>query len=355
MMPDFSISLIGLGAIGVPIAHKLSQKYPDQFYLILNERRKKKFDTRPTMINDQLFAPLICSTTNDVAKCADILIICVKNYDLESALTDIQDFVSEKTILLPLQNGIYAYTFFQKHFPQNAVLEGYVQGPNTVQRDGNFHYSNAGSMHIGSNDIKLKSAAECVFRYLRAADVDVYLEQDIRHMVWKKWMLNVAGNSITALTGADYSMFKYYDALQELCVNAMKEFLQVAKAEHVNLDYHDITDIMDYYISYDGCKKTSMLADVINKRKTENDYLAGMLLKIAEQHKLKLPVIETLYYLMETKENAYMGRIGCITMKNLFTEGIEYSKSLKRAMEDIDEKLNSKSFAQSVNSGNPEQ
>ena len=63
-------------------------------------------------------------------------------------------------------------------------------------------------MHIGNPFDLEKDYASYVYNLLIYAGVNVYLENNIRKMVWKKWMLNIAGNSITALTGADYNQFK---------------------------------------------------------------------------------------------------------------------------------------------------
>ena len=82
---------------------------------------------------------------------------------------------------------------------------------------------------------------------------------------------------MTALTGADYSNFKDSPALQNICRKAMEEFLHVSEAEGIRLTNNDIQDILDYYTTYKGSKRTSMLEDVINHRKTENEYLAGKL------------------------------------------------------------------------------
>lgn len=349
------ISLIGLGAIGVPIAHKLYQTYADRFSLILSGTRRNRFESSETRINGQRFLPCVISSREELNEALDLLIVCVKNYDLESALADIIRVVTPDTIILPLQNGIYAYEFFKKNFPNHVVLEGYVQGPNTYWEKRNYYYQNAGTMHIGSSNPLFQEGAEKAYTQLVNAGIDVYLEKDIQHMVWKKWMLNVAGNSVTALTGADYSMFKYYSDLQQICISAMEEFLQVAEAEHVSLDKKDVQDVIEYYVSYNGSKKTSMLMDVLNERKTENDYLAGMLLKLAERHGLNLPVIQTLYCLMEAKERVYMEGQGCITMKYLFREGVEYSEGLKKSMQDINDKMSSVEYARSVNSGHPEE
>lgn len=348
-----NIALIGLGAIGTPVADKLHRYYKDTFNLVLSGSRRTDFEKNTVFINQSRFAPHIISDASEADGDVSLLIVCVKNYDLPSALADIQRVVTKQTILLPLQNGIYAYTFFRKHFPDNTVLEGYVQGPNTIQNGWNYSYENPGSMHIGSSRAELRKTAKDVHDMLRPAGIDVHYDEDIRYMVWKKWMLNVAGNSVTALTGADYSMFKYYTDLQTVCISAMREFLQVAEAENVPLGEKDIQEIIKYYVSYNGSKKTSMLMDVINERKTENDYLAGTLLEIAQQHGLDLPVIRTLYILMEAKERVYMEGQGCITMKYLFREGVEYPEGLRAAMQDINDKMESMDYAETINTGVP--
>lgn len=56
----------------------------------------------------------------------------------------------------------------------------------------------------------------------------------------------------------------------------------VAQYENVELIKKDIDDVIDYYITYKGSKKTSMLEDIMNNRKTENEYLAGDLIRLAE-------------------------------------------------------------------------
>lgn len=350
-MKELKTGLIGLGAIGVPIAHKMYRKYGKSFSLVLSGDRRKKFENAETMINGEQFKPDMISSKEELEKPLDLLVICVKNYDLKSSLPDVRAVVSDETVIMPLENGIAAYLFYREQFPQNVVLEGYMQGPNTVRIPEGFSYQNPGTLHIGTSNPKLNGHVEEVFSIFHEAKVPVIIEKDIRHMVWKKWMLNVAGNSITALTGADYSLFKIYEDLQIICRQAMEEFLRIAQAEGVDLTEKDIRDILNYYISYIGSKKTSMLEDVIRENKTENDYLAGTAVQLANKHGIEVPTISTLYYLMEIKEEVYMEKKGVRSTKNLFTEGVEYSDALRVNMNDIAQKMEDPEYALEINSG----
>jgi ketopantoate reductase len=49
-----------------------------------------------------------------------------------------------------------------------------------------------------------------------------------------------------------------------------------------------------------------MLVDVLKKRRTENEFLAGSLLKKAKIYGLNLPITNTLYSLLSIKEAIYM-------------------------------------------------
>lgn len=217
---------------------------------------------------------------------------------------DICRVISSKTILVPLQNGIYAYDYLLKKFPNNKCLRRYIQGPNTVISENDVTYKNSGALHIGSdNNIKKVEEFEM---YFRKASISLKLEKDIEHLVLKKWMLNVTGNYLTALTGTDYSLFQHSEDLRILSRKIMKEFIMIAELREIYLTERDIEDIIDYYTSYPHEKKTSMLVDVIQRKKTENEYIAGYALAIARENLLQTPLIEALFMLISIKESTYL-------------------------------------------------
>ncbi|WP_282144794.1 ketopantoate reductase family protein [Thomasclavelia cocleata] len=303
-MNDIKIGLIGLGVIGAPIAYKLYNYYDDSFFLVADEERKNKLNNQNLRVNNEIFVPNIISNKNECP--LSLLIVCVKNYDLEKSISDFKNIIDDKTIILPLQNGVFSYEFFCENFKNNIVLRGYVQGPNTRIYGSSIIYSNPGTMHIGKTQTDKKDTAYKVFEILNNAGIDVVWEDNIKKMVWKKWMLNVAGNSITALTLADYSYFSRSDEIQRLCRNAMHEFLLVAQYENVDLIKKDIDDIINYYVNYRGKKKTSMLEDILHSRPTENEFLAGDLIRLAKKNGISTPMIETLYLLLKIRENQYI-------------------------------------------------
>lgn len=303
------IALIGLGAIGSPLAHRLYCQYKDQFILLSSENIAKELRKQPVYINGLVFSPRIVTPTEKLNQPIRVVFVCVKNYSLTGAADAISPMIDRQTIILPLQNGVFSYRFFRETFPDNTILEGYAQGPNTRIFENNIVYQNPGEYHLGTHHEKFRSDANEIYSLLKNAGIPCQLEQQIRHSIWKKMMLNVAGNAITALTGLDYMMFKSSTEAQELCRFVMDEYALVAKKENIYINQEDINDVLTYFTSYNRSKHTSMLEDVLRCRETENEFLAGYIYKLAQTHRIQVPHIYSIYTLMRIKEDVYLGKL----------------------------------------------
>ncbi len=299
-----SAAVIGFGATGSPLADRLWALMGDRFRLVATGARRADLESEVVTVNGRAFRAGLLPA-DDEWGFPELLVICVKNYSLQSALPDMRAVVGPGTVLLPLQNGIYACDFFRREFPENMVLRGYVQGPNTRRRGNAIRYTNPGTVHFGTSRPDKMPTVRMVRDSFAKAGIPSVVEDDIERSVWKKWMLNVAGNTVTALTSADYSDFRWDNELVRLCRESMGEFLRVARAEGVALDEGDVDEVIDYYTSYEGSKRTSMLEDVLARRRTENEFLAGELVRHAQRLDIDVPVTRTLYGLMHVKEELY--------------------------------------------------
>ena len=67
------IGLIGLGAIGTPIAHKLFKKYGKDFCLIASEDIKKMLLSKDIIVNGEVIAPNIYSDRDKERPFVDLL------------------------------------------------------------------------------------------------------------------------------------------------------------------------------------------------------------------------------------------------------------------------------------------
>lgn len=331
-----TIGLIGLGAVGAPIAHKLYKYYGNNFVLLTDAEHENELKSVKE-INNDIFKPQIFVSDNDNCIRPDILIISVKNYDLISTSQLIDKIINPSTILIPLQNGTWACRYLRNKYNANIVAECYVRGPNTKRICNGFLYTKSGAVHIGTSVAKEIEAVRSVYELLKNSGMDVHYETEIKTMIWRKWMLNVAGNTVTALTGASYRLFAESKELQMICRKIMQEFLNVANSEGIPLTWADIDETIDYFCGFTTDKITSMLEDVQNERRTENEYITGELLRIAEERGIDLPINRTIYTLVKLKEYVYTKkREEKLEMEN---EKIMIKASVRNALNDIQNKL----------------
>lgn len=304
---DKYVSLIGLGAVGAPLADLLFKKYGKDFILLSS--KNFLFTLNDLYINGSSFNPKIAYKKEQLKKRIGVVFICVKNYQIEAIADLLHRLIDDETIIVPLQNGVYSFDYFRDQFPTNVVLEGFAQGPNTSVMKNIYIYQKPGKFHIGSSDSEWQEKAKETVDLMKSASVESYYNEDIKHEVWKKLMLNVAGNAVTALTGVDYCMFEKSTETQQLCRDVMNEFSIVANALGIRITEKDIDDTINYYLSFKVSKKTSMLEDVTNCRPTENDFIAGYISKLAKKLEISVPHIDTLFSLVKIKEDVYLKRI----------------------------------------------
>lgn len=298
-----NISIIGAGCVGSVIATQLTEQKEANVSFIANGKYKERLIHKGIRVNDkQYWIPIIHE-----GQYSDVIFVCVKNYDLEKACKDLEPYVSKDTIIIPLLNSISPTPYIQSVFPENRVLFGYISRIDSYANEDSFCYNLAGDLHFGyANNEIISDEIIRIRDILEKTDFSVYVDQDMIKGVWKKWMLNIGANQISALTNCDYLQFSRIPEIGKILMLAMHEVLILARYENVDLSTKEVLEIMEYLTTYPYPKKTSMLQDIQAHRKTEIDYISGDLLKLSRKWNCPCPVNLTMYYLIKSKEKAYL-------------------------------------------------
>ena len=126
MKPMKKVTLIGLGAMGVFFAPRISEKLGAGFRIMASGARKDRLEQKGVTVNgiDYRF-PIVTPEDNDGP--SDLVIIAVKGYDLAQALKDIKYQVGPETIILPVLNGIDSEKRTADVYGQEHVLYSYMR------------------------------------------------------------------------------------------------------------------------------------------------------------------------------------------------------------------------------------
>lgn len=296
------IVLLGAGAVGVLPAEKLL-KLPDIRFTaaadmprVIRYRRDGIFLNRKKL--DFTFAAP--EEMGDLPP-ADLIIAATKTVALAEALDNVVPVVGEKTIFLPLLNGITAHEVIQARFPSNPVLRGYFLGHASVREKNFITHDGVGTFYCGGEAEFLTP----VYELFKRAGISVEIPENMLAATWKKFVLNVGINQTQAMFSADYGMVQRDEKLLTYCRKLMEEAVAVANAEGVTETENMISAAMEVILSMPGNVKTSMLQDMLARHKTEVDAFAGTICTKAEKYGIPTPLNAEVLAAISSREAAY--------------------------------------------------
>src|SRR5450432_2749175 len=136
----------------------------------------------------------------DIGK-VDIVLFCVKLWDVESAGAHIKPLIGPDTAVIPLQNGIDAPERLVPILGPKAVMGGVAQisasiiAPGVIRQVGTFM-----RMVFGELDGKLSKRGEDFLALCQKAKFDAALSEQIVTELWMKFILLAANSGLTALS-----------------------------------------------------------------------------------------------------------------------------------------------------------
>lgn len=295
------IGIVGAGAIGCSLGSALYETYGDRFCWVASGSRAERLRKNGVEVNGQKLLIPVYSEPDELG--LDLLLVTVKNYSLKQTMEDIAPLIADQTIILPLVNGVTAVDQIRTEFPNNIVPYGIVLRTNAERIGSNVTVSIRGEIQIGfargeSFPVDLREIRDLLIH----AGIDSKIYPDMKYMQWRKWMINIGANQVSALTDAQFKHFGNINEIIVLLREAIQEILEISRHLDIGLTVQDREEIVQILIDYPPEKKTSMLQDIEAKRKTEIDYFAGTVMEFGEKYGIPTPVNRMMYYALKARE-----------------------------------------------------
>jgi 2-dehydropantoate 2-reductase len=225
----------------------------------------------------------------------DLVIICVKTYGLECCMRTLEKNVEEKTVLLPLLNGVDNAEKIKTFFPQAKTLNGcvyisaHIVSPGVVQQVGGSCQLFFGPEH---DDIEAFMKLE---ETLANAGIKAELKANIAEIVWEKYIFISSLASVTTLFGEPFGTVMDRKESRDLTEGLIKEVEQIARTKGVGLaeDIVDATLVKVRAFPYDT--KSSMQVDYEKGKKTEIEAFTGYVVRCGEELGVDIPLHRMVY------------------------------------------------------------
>lgn len=225
----------------------------------------------------------------------DLVLVCVKNYDLDALLTTLQPYAGDRACFVPLLNGIDAVRALSAAFPariiagQCSVLAELVSPGVVRQAPG------PRQIVIGGLDRTPTPRALALRDAFADTGVDVSISETIEADLWTKMIYIACVASVVAVTRTSVGEVLACAESRALCVSALEEAIAVARAEGVALQPSLLESLLSRAESLEKRTKFSLLRDLEAGRRIEIDALNGALVRRGREHGLATPVHQFLY------------------------------------------------------------
>ncbi|OGR49933.1 MAG: hypothetical protein A2X40_11530 [Elusimicrobia bacterium GWC2_65_9] len=237
------------------------------------------------------------------SKPPDALFLSIKACILEEVMQDVKALKNDRLLVVSFQNGlgteeVIARALATRRRVMRVVINyaGRIVDSQTVGV-GFFNPPN----HIGALEPDCVPAARELAALLTAADLATQYSDNIQFQVWEKVILNSALCAISALTDLSIQAVMGMPQLRAIAEGIIREGMAVAGSEGVSFPagfFHYCVD----YLNKAGAHKPSMCADCANRRKTEIDFLNGMIAERGLRAGVPVPYNQTVAALIKGLE-----------------------------------------------------
>jgi len=287
-----TVSLIGLGAMGSFFAPKLIALLGDNFRVIADGKRRERLLNSGVTINGVCYKPNTV-TPDTHGDPADLIIIAVKGYSLDSAIADIKNQVGPNTLILPVLNGVESEEKLISAFSEANVLYAYMRVSIVMNNNTANYDPSIGSVHFGDRFNRrdaLSERVQIIADLFDRACIAYEIDEDMLKGIWFKYACNIGENMTCALLGVPFGAFQVSENANIIRRAAMREIIAIAQKKGIALGEAEIAvqEVAVKKIPYQN--KPSTLQDIEGRKHTEVDMFAGTAVRLGAECGVPTPI-----------------------------------------------------------------
>jgi 2-dehydropantoate 2-reductase len=220
----------------------------------------------------------------------DVVLLCVKGYDLDAAAYQIAGHCRADTWVVPLLNGVDVAERVRRAAPACiicpacALVGTHLERPGLVEQVGE-----PGRLFLGADAGRSGSPPGALLRLLEASSVDHRWFDDPRPAIWEKFLFISAFGLVTATSGKTVGEVLADDGAMRDVSGVMTEVLEIAAREGVDMPPDARAAALAKARAFPLATKTSLQRDVEAGRRHEGDLLGGAVLRLGERHGVDTP------------------------------------------------------------------
>ncbi|MBO6200412.1 MAG: 2-dehydropantoate 2-reductase [Chryseobacterium sp.] len=311
-MEKKNIVIIGLGGVGGYFGFKINQlnEKDNQFHITF-VARSKTFDIVKenglTLLSPE--HPNIITKPNEIIQSiseignSDLVLICVKEYDLENVCEQLKQVISPNTILLPLMNGVDIYDRIRKIIPQNTILPACVYVASHIKEKGIVeHKGKAGKLIFGKDPTNIAENVDWIIKLMTNSGIDFDFKENSFADIWTKFIFVASFGLVSAKYNSSIGTVCEDSAQKQEATAIMKEVKAIADKKAIDLPSDIIEKTFEKASTFPPSTPTSLQLDInVKQQNNELELFAGAIIHYGKELGIETPSTQKIHHELTDK------------------------------------------------------
>jgi 2-dehydropantoate 2-reductase len=206
--------------------------------------------------------------------------------------------------VLSLQNGIGPEEILARYLPKQRILRGVTAQGATLVEPGVIRWAGQGSTRFGSLVSVGPPAQHEILQLVevfRQAGIEAHNVERVEPLLWEKLLINAAINPLTALFGIPNGVLLEDSALRLILREVVSETRCIVASHGVQLSSEQAMERVEGVCRATAENLSSMLQDVQRGKRTEIDFINGVVVREGERLGIATPLNRLLTQLVLTR------------------------------------------------------
>mgnify|MGYP000879322902 FL=1 len=322
------IMMVGAGSVGGFFGAHLAKNNPNVSFLLRPstlEAVKRNGLTIKSAKGNFTVHPPAASDPRQLAT-PDLIILAVKAYDLDEVMTQLEPVLTERTVILTLQNGIDTEDRIISRLHRDCVVGGVAFIYSKIVEPGVIEHYKRGGVAIGELMGHKSERVSQITDIFKQAGISCQLSEDIRKSKWEKMCWNCVFNPLTVVIDDKVAKALDHPEMAGVIRQIVGEVAAVSAAVKVPL----APDMAEKVVKWTQELRdihTSMYDDWKAKRPTEIDYLNGYIVRVGRELGIPTPVNEALTAMVKTITEKELSGPGIVRIDGAVVQPVSLTRT----------------------------
>lgn len=211
---------------------------------------------------------------------SDLILICVKEYDLENVCHQIKDKVTDDTIMIALMNGADIYDRIRKVIANGTLLPASVHVASHIKEKGIVeHKGNSGKIVAGKDPNYKNTEVDWVIALFKDSGADITFKEDSFADIWIKFFFIASFGLVSARYNKTIGQICEEEILKQRASKIMEEIKAITNKLNIDIPADIIALTFTKAATFPYSTPTSLQLDVTSKKeKNELELFAGTII-----------------------------------------------------------------------------